>query len=723
MAGPDKKTKKRLLALLFVYTAFVFALVIRFFWLQIWNGHEYQQASSRQQYQSQIINSNRGEILDRNGSKLAVNLPVVTIVADPSQMENSPVEAGKVAEALSNILSLNKDEVLKKLQQPDSLYQIIKRKVDKEVGDKVKQWATENKVPGIYLEQDIKRYYPGKTLASHVIGFTGIDNQGLSGLESTMEQYLKGLPGFSFEEVDALGRTIPIKNWQNSIEVQDGFNIVSTIDENIQGFAEKALDKAIKDYNVLGGGTAIVMDPRNGDILAMVSKPDYDLNNPYAIPPGIGEAEWNNMSSDDKTKKLQETVWRDKAINITYEPGSTFKAISAAAYLEEGIVGAETEVIDEPIKVAGWTINCSYAPGHGRETFREAMYNSCNPVFVKMAQALGIEKFYKYMTAFGFNEKTSIELPGEAGSIIHKKPTEIDMATASFGQSFQVTPIQMAASLSAIANGGKLLKPRLVKELTDSHGNVVKKFEPEVVRTVISKQTSETLLSLLEGVVAKGTGTHAYVKGYRVAGKTGTSQTVENGIRSEERYIASFAAVAPADDPVLCVLVVLDHPSENSHSGGIVAGPATASIIKESLEYLGIERRYTQSEVLTQETIVPDVKYKTLAEAEALLSERGFEYKILGNGNKNEAVIDRQLPKGGDVLSKVTTVMLYTSKDDKDVLVKMPDIRGKTISQATQEILDAGLNIKAWGSGLAYIQEVNPGVEIPMGTAVGVEFR
>lgn len=726
MAGSDKKTKIRLLVVLGAFTALMLALLGRAFWIQILMGEQYQKASTRQQFKTQTISSNRGMIYDRNGNELAINIPVVTISVDPTQLKTSELGADPIAETLAKELQLSKEEVLKKLQQPVA-YQVIKRKVDKETGDKIKQWATENKVTGIYTESDIKRYYPDNNLASHVIGFTGLDNQGLSGIELSMEQYLKGQPGLSYDEVDAGGRVSPL-NEEKRFDAQDGLNVVLTIDENIQGFAEKALQKAIEQFDVLQGGTAIVMDPRNGDILAMVSKPDFNLNDPYGLPSGVAGLnanQWAGLKSEEKVKKLQETVWRTSAINNTYEPGSTFKAISAAAFLEEGIVNPNTEVIDEPVHIAGWTIYCSFRPGHGRETFREAMYNSCNPVFVKLSQILGIDRFYKYTRAFGFYEKTGINLPGESDSIMFKKLAEIDMAVASFGQGLQVTPMQMVTSYAAIANGGKLVKPRLVKELIDAKGTTVKKFEPEVVRNVISKQTSSTLLSIMEGVVAKGTGKAAYTKGYRVAGKTGTSETFENGVRSTERYIASFAAIAPADDPVLSVLVILDHPNLDPHiiSGGSIAGPVTSSIIRDTLEYLGVEKRYTEQEVTTQETLIPDVKYRTLEEAEKLMAERGLEYKIVGSGSKDKnAVVARQLPIGGDVLSKVTTVMLYTNKNDKDVLVKMPDLLNKPASQVMQELADAGLNIRAKGTGIAHKQGIAAGTEVPTGTPIEVEF-
>lgn len=591
MAKSEKSSGRRLRAIMLIFTVLILLLIIRVFWLQIVKGSWYQKAVSAQQFRNQVISPSRGKILDRNGNELAYNLPVVTITADPSQIQMSKVKTGEIVQSLSEILAMDRTELDKVLQQTGH-YALVKRKVDKDTGEKIRKWINEKGIVGIFINQDTKRYYPNKKLAAHVIGFTGADNQGLNGIELVMEQYLKGKPGKLLYESDAGGNGTPLGK-ENRIDAQEGLNVLLTIDENIQNITEKALQKAIEDNKVLRGATAIVLDPKTSEILAMVSKPDFDLNDPYAAPAGVtglDTGKWNEMKSEDRVKKLQETVWRNKAVNSTYEPGSTFKVVTAAAGLEDGIVTPESDVIDAPIIVSGWTINCWYLPGHGREKFKESMYNSCNPVFVKLAQSMGIDRFYQYVNAFGFYDKTGIDLPGEANSIIHKKPTEIDMATASFGQSFQITPIQMITAYGAVANGGKLLRPHLVKELKDSADNEVKKYEPEVVRNVISKQTSDTLRDILEGVVSKGTGINAYVKGYRVAGKTATSQTFENGVRSKDKYIAAFSAFAPADNPAICVLVVLDDPSLDSHSGGVVAGPVAARIIEESLGYLGVEK-------------------------------------------------------------------------------------------------------------------------------------
>jgi len=462
------------------------------------------------------------------------------------------------------------------------------------------------------------------------------------------------------------------------------------------------------------------MDPRNGDILAMVSKPDYDLNNPYAAPPGVDPSTWKGTTDED-VELLNKTVWRNKAVSDTYEPGSTFKAITSAAVLEEGVVRPDDMISDMPIEVGGWTIR-SYSSYRykGSVSFREGVYKSVNPVFVRVAQKIGIDKFYSYVKAFGFFDKTGIQLPGEQRSIFQQKPVEVDMAVASFGQRFAITPLQLITAYTAIANGGNLMKPRLVKELTDSEGNIVKKFEPEVVRKVISKQTSDILREILEGVVSEGTGRNAYVKGYRVAGKTGTSETTEQGV-----YTASFMAFAPADNPVVCVLVALFDPKGESYMGGMVAAPVAGALIEEILDYLGVERRYTEKdmEMMRQEVYVPEVRNITVKEAVSKLRERGLDYRVEGDANNKDAIVVEQTPKPDASLPEKSIVILYTYKPKTESTVKVPDVLNKTISEATEALAAVGLNIKVSGMGNAWKQSVPPGTEVPKGKVIEVEFR
>jgi len=718
VAGPSVTMKKRLIFLMLAFSVLIVALIIRVGWIQIVKGEWYQKMAYEQQNRDREITPRRGTIYDRNMNPLAISATVERIVINPQDFEKlEESKKEEIAEKLAQILELKKEDVLKKIKRNTS-YEIIKKQVEKEVGNEIRKWIKEENIVGIYIDEDTKRYYPQNNLAAHVIGFTGADNQGLSGIESVMEKYLKGIPGKILSETDASGRYVSFSE-EKRINPQDGLNVVLTIDENIQYIASNALDKAISDNKVLNGAIAIVMDPRNGDILAMVSKPDFDLNNPRSAPPGEDPETWDGYSAKG-VEKLSKTVWRNKCVMDTYEPGSTFKAITTAAGLEEGVVTPETMTSDHTINISGHNINCWKPNAHGVETFREAVYNSCNPAFVKVAQGLGIERFYKYLRAFGFFEKTGISLPGEASSIFQSKFTEIDMAVASFGQRFQISPIQLISAYAAIANGGKLMKPRIVKELVDADGNVVEKYEPEVVRNVISQKTSETLRDILEGVVSEGTGRNAYVKGYRVAGKTGTSETLKKGV-----YIASFSGIAPADNPAICVLVAFDNPTGDSYYGGVVAAPVAGKIIEDTLNYLGVERRYNEKdlEMMAEEVIVPDIRDMTVEEAKKILKEKGLEWKIEGDNKSNDAIVKQQTPRAGAKIAKNSVVITYTYTPETEKMVKVPDLSMKTVDEATRALNDAGLNIKVNGIGNAMAQSVEAGVEVPVGSVIEVDFR
>ncbi len=724
MAGLSLTTKKRLLFLLVAFTLMVTALIVRIGYLQIVKGADFQKAAFEQQTRGRDISPRRGTIFDRNGKELAISASVERITINPQEVRASCEELELVAGELAGVIGDDKDFILKKFKMRSS-YEVIKRKIDKDLGDDVRNWVKKSKVDGIYVDEDTKRFYPNRNLAAHVVGFTGDDNQGLDGIEAIMDKYLKGTPGKILSGMDARSHELPFVE-ERHIDPQDGFNVVLTIDEVIQHFAQKAIDKAIDDNKVLNGATAIVMDPRNGDILGLVSKPDFDLNEPWAVPEGVDPATWNGRSSEG-IKKLQETVWRNKAVVDTYEPGSTFKAITSAAGLEEGVVKPETQTSDFPIVVSGKTINCwRRGRPHGNEDFTHGVYMSCNPVFVKVAQDLGMERFYRYMRAFGFYDKTGISLPGEAGSIIHRKPQELDMATASFGQSFQITPMQLITAYGAIANGGKLIKPRVVREITDQEGNIIKKYEPEVVRNVISKQTADTLRTILEGVVSEGTGKNAYVNGFRVAGKTGTSETLESRSGKSQRNIASFSSFAPSDNPVVCVLVVLDYPSGPfGHMGGVVAAPVARQILEDTLEYLEVERRYTEKDqnMMGTEVAVPDIRKLSITEARKRLAQFNLGYKIEGEGYNNDTVIMEQTPKPGISLPAKSVVILYTYKPQQQEKVMIPNLNRKTISEAVATLNNIGLNIKIKGSGTAVRQEYEPGAKINKGEVVEVEFR
>ncbi len=726
MASPNITLKKRLLFVLGVFTFFTTLLVFRIGWIQIANGQEYQQKAYEQQTNNRTISPKRGTIYDRNMKPLAVSGSVETITINPEAVRDLNKDIDFIANELAGILGMQKETIIKKINRKTQ-YEIVKQKVDKDVGSQVREWKKKNNVVGVFIDEDTKRFYPNSNLAAHVVGFTNIDNDGIDGVEKMMEQYLKGVPGKILSEVDASGMELTMGE-EKYIQPQDGNDVILTIDETIQYFAEKALEKAIADNNVINGGTAIVMDPRNGEILALTSKPDFDLNNPRAAPKGKDKAAWTGTSNAD-VQYLQKTVWRNKAVVDTYEPGSTFKPVTAAAGLEEGAITPETQVTDATIKIAGHSINCWKPNFHLHETFREGVYNSCNPVFVRLAQQLGIDKFYSYIKAFGFYQKTGIDLPGEAGSIIHTKPTEIDMATASFGQRFQITPIQLIQAYGAIANGGDLITPHVVKEVVDESGNVIKKFEPKVVRSVISRQTSDTLKDILKGVVDVGTGKNARIPGYKIGGKTGTSETRESEQLlvqgKNKRYIVSFSAIAPTDNPVICVLVVLDYPDIYNPGGGMLVAPVVGKLTDEILTYKGIEKEYSDADkkLLKQEVQVPAVKGKTVKEAINLLKQSKLEYKIEGSNKDLSAIVQEQTPKSTAILHENSIVVLYTYKPANEAEAMVPDVKNRTIDEATQAFKKAGINIVINGTGTAVSQEVEPGKTVKKGAVVEVTFR
>jgi stage V sporulation protein D (sporulation-specific penicillin-binding protein) len=726
LASPNISLKKRLLFILGVFTFFTALLVFRIGWIQIANGQEYQQKAYEQQTNNRTISPKRGTIYDRNMKPLAVSGSVETVTINPQMVRELNKDVDLVASGLAEILEMQKDIIIKKINRKTQ-YELIKQKIDKDVGSQVREWKKKNNVVGIFVDEDTKRFYPNSNLAAHVIGFTNVDNDGIDGVEKMMEQYLKGVPGKILSEVDASGMELTMGE-EKYIQPQDGNDVILTIDETIQYFAEKALEKAISDNNVINGGTAIVMDPRNGELLALTSKPDFDLNSPRAAPKGKDKAAWTGTSTED-VQYLQKTVWRNKAVVDTYEPGSTFKPVTAAAGLEEGAITPETQVTDATVKIAGHSINCWKPNAHLHETFREGVYNSCNPVFVRLAQQLGIDKFYSYVKAFGFYQKTGIDLPGEAGSIIHTKPTEIDMATASFGQRFQITPIQLIQAYGAIANGGDLITPHVVKEVVDESGNVIKKVEPKVVRSVISRQTSDTLKDILKGVVDVGTGKNARVPGYKIGGKTGTSETRESEQLmvqgKNKRYIVSFSAIAPTDNPVICVLVVLDYPDIYNPGGGVLVAPVVGKLIDEILTYKGIEKEYTDDDkkLLKQEVQVPDVKGKTVKEAINLLKQNKLEYKIEGSNRDLSAIVQEQTPKSTALLHENSIVILYTYKPTNEAEAMVPDVKNKTINEATQAFKKAGINIDINGTGTAVSQQVEAGKTVKKGAVVEVTFR
>ena len=582
------QSKKRIIFFLYFVTAFWIIVIVRLIIVQFVEGDKWEQRAIDQAYVSRKITASRGTIYDRTEKNiLAQSSSVETVSVNPVNIQDSDKE--KVAKMLSEIFEIEYENVLNKVKNNKSKQEIIARKVDKEKADSLRKWMNENNMfSGINIDEDMKRYYPYGKLASHVIGFVGSDNQGLEGIEAKYNDILTGEKGSISKMLDARGNSFG--NGGELFEKAKGGNsIVLTIDKNIQAITEKYLEEACIENECTDGGNVIIMDPRNGDILAMATYPNYDLNSPYEVMNEEVKSYWQEMDKTQRNIYLQK-IWRNKAIADTYEPGSTFKLVTTAAAVEEKIATADKAgcfLCSGSIEVAGVRIKCwRYYRPHGSQSLRDGLMNSCNPVFIGLGQKIGKEKYYNYLEKFGFLNKTGIDLIGEANSIFLKeeKVGPVELATISFGQRFEVTPIQMIAMAGTIGNGGKYVKPRLVKKIIDSETGEETIIESEY-KDVISKETADEILSMMTSVVSSGTGKNAKVEGYLVGGKTGTS---EDGVNTG-KYVTSFLGIAPTDNPCLTILVTLYNPTgEGGHQGGAVAAPVAGKILNEVINYLEI---------------------------------------------------------------------------------------------------------------------------------------
>jgi len=592
MQGNILSSKKRMRIILIGVIIACTIIIIKIGYIQFVQGSDLQQKALEQQFLSRTIPAARGTIYDSTEENiLALSSTVMTITVNPMNIQTENKE--KVAKALTEIFELEYEKVLKKVNKKSSI-EIIAKRVEEETADELRKWISENNIyNGINIDEDTKRYYPYSTLASHIIGFCGSDNQGLDGLEAKYDSILKGKNGKINKMMDAKGGDFGDEGEQYEKPIA-GNDIVLTIDKNIQAIVEKHLENACIDNICTDGGNIIVMNPKNGDILAMATYPYYDLNLPYEIADENIQLMWDVMDRNQKSNVLQ-SIWRNKAIADTYEPGSTFKLVTSAAAIEEGLAEVDKERVYNcggGIEIAGRRIKCwrHYRP-HGMQSLREGLMNSCNPVFVMLGQKLGVDKYYEYLGKFGFLDKTGIDLNGEAKSIFVKKEKAgpVELATISFGQRFEVTPIQMVTMISTIANNGRYVKPRLVKKIIDNELGEVTIVEPEFGSQVISEKTAKDILSMCTSVVAEGTGKNARVQGYSIGGKTGTS---EDGVNTG-KYVTSFLGVAPTENPVLTILITLYNPTgEGGHQGGAIAAPIAGKVFEEIISYLELKQNY-----------------------------------------------------------------------------------------------------------------------------------
>ena len=707
-------------------------LVFRIGYLQFVQGASLKEAAVKQQTTSRIISPSRGAIYDSKGKPLAISATVDTVTINPSKfiVDNDEVATArlqeKVSKAFSEIFALDYDEVYGKVTSTSSVQTIIK-KVEETKIDELKKWMKENDIySGINIDTDTKRYYYYNNLASNLLGFCGDDNQGLAGIEYYWDSTLTGTPGKIVTSQDAAQDIISNDN-ETYIPAQNGSNLTLSIDITIQTIAEKYLKQACKDNNCGRGGNIIVMDPSTGDVLAMASYPDYNLNTPFT-PNEVLATKWDSLSASAKSTELQK-MWKNTAVSNTYEPGSVFKIIMSSIGIEENVVETDTAGIFSCIgyqDIYGTKIQCANHSGHGYQSLRQAMQNSCNPAFMQLGAKIGKDIMYKYFKAFGLFDKTGIATAGEAVGTFHDldKVGPVELATISFGQRFTITPLQMITAVCAVANDGVLMQPRIVKSIENTDTGTVTTVEPKAVRQVISAETAEQVRSMMQSVVTNGGGRYGQVEGYTIGGKTGTSEPPPG--KEEEGYVASFLAIAPVENTKVAILVTLYDPDESNNYGGQIAAPVAAQVLSEVLPYLEIPSNKTT--ITTTETTfnnlatkpLPDVRTKTVAEAKKQLEAAGFTCKTTG---ADDATVAEQVPKPGTYLVNGAVVELYTSKDSARTSVEVPAVKGYTATRAKNALLQQNLNIKIVGSGKVVSQDPIAGTQVEEGSVITVTLK
>lgn len=725
--SPNIVSNKRLRATMMLIFAILVILIIRIGWLQFVDGSHLKEMSYSQQSINQIISPKRGNIYDSTGKALAISAQVDTITITPKKIKAENKE--KVAKGLSDIFELDFNETLEKVNSTSNIENIAK-KVEKDKVDALKTWMKENKLgAGINIDEDTKRYYPYSTLASAVIGFCGSDNQGLSGIEYKWDSILTGTPGKIVSSKDSSQSEIP-NSEQTYIAEENGSNLTLTIDVNIQAIVEKYLKQAVEENSCKRGGNVIVMNPSNGDILAMACYPNYNLNDPFSPNENLSK-NWDTLSDADQKTQLQK-MWSNKSVSESYEPGSTYKIITASVALEENITTTDKNgdfVCNGYENVNGTKISCWRTNPHGYQSLRQALENSCNPAFMQLGKRIGAGTLYKYYKAFGFFDKTNVDLPGETASIYHDLTNvgPVELATMSFGQRFTITPLQMITAVSAVANDGVLVKPRIVKEITNADTGAITTVEPTEVRKVISKETSEKVKSMMQSVVTDGTGGRAAIEGYSIGGKTGTSEPPVGD--KEAGYVASYMAISPVENTEVALLLTLYKPTGGSHQGGTICGPVVGQMLSEILPYLGVSSNSQESQTSTSTSsnntakTVSNVQSKTITEAKKVLEADGFKVKIKASGDPNSLLVKEQVPKPGISLVSGSTIILYSEENEVRTSVTVPDLKGMSAAQATNALKSKNLNIIIEGSGTVVSQDQAANSSVEEGTVVKVTLK
>ena len=702
------------------------AVVMSLVRLQIVEGETLKMRAVDNQVKDTVLTAQRGSIYDRNMKLLAQSATVWQVVLEPAYITDKNRET--IASGLAKILGMDESVILEHTKKK-TYYDVIKRKVESDVKDQVLAFKEKNNITnGIRLLEDYKRYYPYGAFASTVLGFTGVDSQGLAGVEAQYDSYLTGVSGKLVTAKNAVGTDMQFK-YEQEVPAQDGDSLVLTLDEVVQHILEKNLEEGLVNNKVQNRGCAIIMDVNTGAILGMAVKGDFDPNDPFTIADKTEAAAIAKMpDGEEKTKALQtaqQAQWRNKCVSDTYHPGSVFKMIVGSAAMEENLVNEYTRFNCPPyLTIGGVRIHDWKAGGFGGLTFAQGICNSSNVVFMQVGQLLKPQLFSKYFDAFGLTAKTGIDLPGESRSIYYTadKLNPVELATSAFGQSFSITPIQMVTAAAAVANGGYLVTPHVVDRILDSSGNIVKTADTTPKRQVISEDTSKRISAILQQDATTGTAKSGYLLGYRVAGKTGTSEKTE--IKTSKEYIASYLGFAPADDPQVIMLVFYDEPHGNSYYGSYVSGPVFAKTMQEVLPYLGVEPKYTDAELKKLDAQTPDVVGLTAADAKNKLYNVGLVAKISGSGEK----VVSQVPAAGKTVPQGGTVVLFTDEQSKGATVVVPNLIGLSLAQANEKAAAANINLSITGAALtgtdavSSLQDIAAGTKVPPGTVVTVSF-
>ena len=697
MSRVNSKLKKRCVGAIAFILVLGFGLdICRLFYFQVIKAEEYKTKAEAQQLSDTVISADRGVIYDASMNVLAESASAWLVYVNPSKIEDDE-QRNLVATGLAKILGdLDSKTIYEKIGNKNYSYVKIKSRIEYKAKTAIVEFVNKNELNQIIgLDPDTKRYYPYGNFASTVLGMTNSDNNGRAGIELKYNDTLTGIPGRIITARDA-NSGLMSSNYETKFDAEQGTSLVLTIDKTVQHYLEKGLVQAVKD-NDAASAYGIVMDVNTGAILAMATMPDYDLNEPSVITDKETLKELSKIKDEDEYDVAYNNavylMWRNRAISDTYEPGSVFKIFTAAAGIEEGVLTENfTYTCTGAIQVADNRIHCHNHDGHGTQNATQGLMNSCNPFFITIGQKLGTERFYKYFEAFGFTDKTGVDLPAEANPAAdityHSKENMgiAQLSSSSFGQTFQVSAIQMITAVSAVANGGKLMQPYVVAKKLDQEGNTVYETTPTVKRQVVSESTSEAVIGMMEKVVSEGTGKNAYIPGYRVAGKTGTSEK----LTVDGEYIASFVGCAPADDPQIAVLIIIDEPQGAVHGGGAIAAPVAGSVIEQTLKYMNVEPVYTEEELSKLNANTPDVSGMTVSAAKNALQNQEFTARVVGNGDR----VISQYPVSGQNISLGGVVILYTEAENTDTTSTVPNLVGLSISEANARAVNSGYNIK-----------------------------